>query len=454
MKKLLVGLLMSVATALAMAQPSSLPPERQVLRIHGSNTLGAHLAPRLLKKWLHARGWSEIVEHAAAAEQSKLSAQRGNQSLEIHVVATGTGKGIADFIASQCDIAMASRSVTAQERTLNAQRNSFDMLATEHVVAMDGVAVVVHPQNPLANLDLAALEQVFSGKIGDWRTINGRSGAIRVLARNDESGTFDAFKAMVLGQSPLSARAERFASNHQIAEAVAKDPTAIGFLSYSEIGASKAISINGGGVGAVAPMLASIATEDYPLARRLIFYSRPKTSPLVEDFIQYSLSQASHSSIDDAGFVSLQVRSVAAPALAQAPQIYQDFVRGAKRLSVNFRFNQSVALLDTRAQADILRLSHFLREPKNAGVLKLVGFTDDSLKKVYLADSMSETWAELVANGLGSSGVRVESLLGLGTRLPVAQNSTERGRALNRRVEVWWLPAAPTTTSANSSAAY
>ena len=145
---------------------------------------------------------------------------------------------------------------------------------------------------------------------------------------------------------------------------------------------------------------------------------------------------------------------LAAPALAQAPQVYQDFVRGAKRLSVNFRFNQSVALLDTRAQADILRLSHFLREPKNAGVLKLVGFTDDSLKKVYLADSMSETWAELVANGLGSSGVRVESLLGLGTRLPVAQNSTERGRALNRRVEVWWLPAAPTSTSANSSAAY
>lgn len=450
MKKLLVGLVLSLATTLASAQSTS--PE--VLRIHGSNTLGAHLAPSLLKNWLRARGWSEITETTPAAEQSRITARLGRQTLEIEVIATGTGKGIVDFINGECDIAMASRTVSPQERTLNAQRNGFDMLGTEHVVAMDGVAVVVHPRNPLASLDLPAIEQIFSGKTTNWRTLNGQAGEIRVLARNDESGTFDAFKAMVLNQSSLSTRAERFTSNHEIAEAVAKDPQAIGFLSYSEIGASKALSINGGGVGAVAPMLASIATEDYPLARRLIFYSRPKRSQLGEDFIQYSLSQAAHRTIDDTGFVSLMVRPVAAAALAQAPKVYQDFVRGAKRLSVNFRFNQSVALLDTRAQADIVRLSHFLREPKNAGVLKLVGFTDDSLKKVYLADSMSETWAELVANGLGSSGVRVESLLGLGTRLPVAQNTTERGRALNRRVEVWWLPAPNSVGAGTSSAAY
>lgn len=450
MRKLLVGLIFGAATTLAMAQTSS---TASVLRIHGSNTLGAHLTPDLLKAWFAARGWTQVTQSTPAPEQTRFSARRGAETLEVEVIATGTGKGITDFIAGECDIAMASRSVSPEERALNAKRNGFDMLATEHVVAMDGVAVVVHPQNPLANLDMATLEQIFSGKRADWSAVNGQSGAIRVLARNDESGTFDAFKAMVLNQSCLSAAAERFASNHQIAETVVKDPRAIGFLSYSEIGASKALAINGGGVAAVAPMLASIATEDYALARRLIFYSRPNRSALGEDFIQFSLSQSAHQTIDAAGFVSLQVRPLATTTLAQAPKVYQDFVRGAKRLSVNFRFNQSVALLDTRAQADIVRLSHFLRQPKNAGVLKLVGFTDDRLKKVYLADSMSETWAELVANGLGSSGVRVESLLGLGTRLPVAQNTTERGRALNRRVEVWWLPAAP-SAAGTSSAAY
>lgn len=450
MKKLILGLILSVTSMLAIAQNNAKPP---VLRIHGSNTLGAHLTPNLLKAWLQSRGWSKVVQSTPAPEQTRFSAQRGTELLDVEVIATGTGKGIADFIAGQCDIAMASRSVSPEERALNAKRNGFDMLATEHVAAMDGVAVVVNPKNPLSSLDMAQLEAIFSGKRTDWLPLNGRAGAIRVLARNDESGTFDAFKAMVLSQSSLSPAAERFASNHQIAEAVARDPKAIGFLSYSEVGASKALAINGGGVSAVAPMLASIATEDYALARRLIFYSRPNRSVLGDDFIQFSLSQAAHPTIDAAGFVSLQVRPVGATALAQAPKVYQDFVRGAQRLSVNFRFNQSVALLDTRAQADIVRLSHFLRDPKNAGVLKLVGFTDDRLKKVYLADSMSETWAELVANGLGSSGVRVESLLGLGTRLPVAQNSTERGRALNRRVEVWWLPATP-SSAGTSSAAY
>lgn len=450
MKRLLVGLICSAATALVMAQTA---PAATMLRIHGSNTLGAHLTPDLLKAWFAARGWTDVTQSVLEAEQTRFSARRGAETLQVEVIATGTGKGIAEFIAGDCDIAMASRSVTPEERALNAKRNGFDMLATEHVVALDGIAVVVHPQNPLASIDIAALEQIFSGKQLQWQPINGRNGTIRLLARNDESGTFDAFKAMVLNQSSLGGRAERFGSNHQIAETVLKDPDAIGFLSYSEIGASKALAINGGGVSPVAPELASIATEDYALARRLIFYSRPNRSPLGEDFIQFSLSHAAHPTIDRAGFVSLQIRPVPSAALARAPKVYQDFVRGAKRLSVNFRFNQSVALLDTRAQADIVRLSHFLRQPKNAGVLKLVGFTDDRLKKVYLADSMSETWAELVANGLGSSGVRVESLLGLGTRLPVAQNTTERGRALNRRVEVWWLPATP-SAAGTSSAAY
>ncbi len=419
------------------------------LHIHGSNTIGAVLAPALIEGWLKTNGWRDLQKHVPAFDELIVTATHADgRRIQVDLKAHGTSTGIADLISGTCDVAMASRAVKIEERKQFSRQYSLELAQREHVIGLDGVAVVVHPDNPLNSVDLATLRGIFTATQNSWTDINGVSRKIRVLARDAQSGTFDAFKALVLEGADVAANAERFESNRAIALEVAKDVGSIGFLSLSEIAKNKALAIDGGGARAELPSLASIAIEDYPLTRRLSLYTRAGAPKLADDFVRYTLSNDAQQTVEKSGFVNLAVRALDAPSVVNASGDYLRFVQGAKRLSVNFRFDNSVAIFDNRAQIDLYRLAGFLkRNEHRGGVLKLAGFTDDSLKKPALAVSMSEVWAEFVADGLGRSQVRVQELHGFGAAMPVADNASARGRELNRRVEVWWVPAAQSTTN-------
>ena len=112
---------------------------------------------------------------------------------------------------------------------------------------------------------------------------------------------------------------------------------------------------------------------------------------------------------------------------------------GAQRLSVNFRFNNSNAILDNRALRDVKRIANFMGRPENRdATLRLAGFTDQSFEMAYSELTLSESWADLVASELNRAGVRVERVRGFGSALPVADNQSDAGRSRNRRVEVWF----------------
>ncbi len=449
--RLLAVLLCAALTAIAQPLPSAAAAETvagqnlTVLRIHGSNTMGAALVPKLVEAWLKSSGWRGVQKRSVAFdEQTILATHPDGRRIQVELQAHGTSTGVADLIANKCDIAMASRAVKPEERAQNSAQNGIDLVGREHVIALDGVAVVVNPKNPLAQIDLGTLRAIFTGKKTAWSAENVIGNAtIRVLARDAQSGTFDAFKALVLEGSDIAGGAQRFESNRAIAEQVAQDINSIGFLSLSELGGTKALAIDAGGMRAASPSMASIAVEDYPLTRRLSFYTRARGPNLGEAFVRYALGNEAQKIVGDLGFVNLAVRAVDAPNLANAPSDYGRFIQGAKRLSVNFRFTNSIAILDNRAKMDIYRLAAFMSRAEGPGILKLAGFTDNSLRKAALADSMSEVWAEFVADGLNKSKVRVHELRGFGAAMPVADNANARGRELNRRVEVWWVPSVP-----------
>ena len=428
------------------------------LRIHGSNTIGAALAPALVEGWLRVNGWRNIQKRVPAFDELLIAAtQADGRRIQVELKAHGTSTGIADLMAGTCDVAMASRALKAEERSQFSRQYSLDLTQREHVIALDGVAVVVHPNNPLNTANLATLRGIFTATQGSWAGSDAVARKIRVLARDAQSGTFDAFKALVLDGADVAPSVERFESNRAIAVEVAKDVDSIGFLSLSEIASTKALAIDGGGARAELPSMASIAVEDYPLTRRLSLYTRAGAPKLADDFVRYALTNEAQQTVEHSGFVNLAVRALDATSVANAPTDYLRFVQGAKRLSVNFRFENSVAIFDNRAQVDLYRLAGFLkRNEHRGGILKLAGFTDNSLKKPALAVSMSEVWAEFVADGLGRSQVRVQELHGFGAAMPVADNASTRGRELNRRVEVWWVPAPPEraaqgATSVNSA---
>ena len=172
----------AVAQSGAAAAPATQPV--LTLRVHGSNTIGAVLAPSLVVGWLQANGWRDIEKRIPAFDELVISAaQADGQRIQVELKAHGTSTGIKDLMAGTCDVAMASRAIKAEERSQFSLQYGLDLAQREHVIALDGVAVVVHPNNPLSNVNLATLRSIFTGAQNSWTTINGAPSKIRVLAR-------------------------------------------------------------------------------------------------------------------------------------------------------------------------------------------------------------------------------------------------------------------------------
>ena len=113
------------------------------------------------------------------------------------------------------------------------------------MIAIDGLAIILHPQNPLNQLDTEQLAQIFSGEISTWEELGGVGGAIHLYARDDQSGTYDTFKELVLSRrgKTLVSAAKRFESSEQLSDAVSQDPQGIGFIGLPYVRQAKAVAI-------------------------------------------------------------------------------------------------------------------------------------------------------------------------------------------------------------------
>jgi phosphate transport system substrate-binding protein len=305
------------------------------------------------------------------------------------------------------------------------------------VLALDGIAVIVHSNNPLRRLDRGTLRGVFTGEITDWAQLGGTAGPIHVLARDHHSGTFDTFKALVLGKQELRAGTPRFEDSTALADAVASDPNAIGFIGLPYVRAAKALAISDRGAQPMLPTAFTITTEGYLLARRLYLYTptQPR-SPLVTDLVSFALSPQGQQVVRDAGFIGLEVSAGETVACdARCPKRYAALVMGAQRLSVDFRFRYGSDDPDSRATRDLDRLVHYLTLHPGSKVV-LLGFSDSSgnpQRNVRL----SQLRAAAIARELATRGVRAAAVDGFGAAMPIAPSATEADRERNRRVEVW-----------------
>ncbi|GIX38870.1 MAG: hypothetical protein KatS3mg127_2109 [Silanimonas sp.] len=410
------------------------------LCLSGSNTIGERLAPALVKAWAEARGWPLRSEAVPANDERRLILDTPRGPLTVDVLAHGTSTGYAALRDGQCDLWMASRPVRRDEIADARALGPLFERGQEHVVALDGLAVIVHPANPLASLTVEQVRAVFSGRIGDWSVLGLAPGPIALHARDDRSGTFDTFRSLVLGEAALSPHALRYESTDELAAAVAADPRAIGFVGLAGVGRARALALSERGTQALAPTPLSVATEDYVLSRRLFLYSAERLRAETRDFLDFALGAGGQTVVARVGYVPQEVQALAVPLPAE-PE-YRALVQGARRLSLNFRFGEGAAVLDNKAVEDIERLARFMAEPANAGQqLLLIGFADRSESTPYLALSLSNDRVDLVAAELRARGLKVARQRGLGQIAPVASNDTSLGRQRNRRVEVWLRPA-------------
>lgn len=412
-----------------------------VLRIHGSNTVGAELAPTLAEAWLQSKGYGDVREARKGGEQVTLEGRNSKgEVLRVELEAHGSSTGFRDLSAGTTDIAMASRRVKGEEIERLSRFGQMDSHESEYVLGLDGIAVIVNAANPVEKLDTDTVAKIFTGEITDWSEVGGTTkDPIHVYARDENSGTFDTFKSLVLGKTSLIAEARRFESNPQLSSAVSSDRSGIGFVGLPYVHKSKALALSVAETRPIQPSPFSVATEDYVLARRLYLYVPTQGAhPLARDFAEFAAGPKGQTLVDGSGFVSQHIVAGEIPVTDDMPEEYAKLIQGAKRLSLNFRFERGSIKLDNKGTRDLDRLVAYMKRPENKALkVMLFGFADNNEIIPIRSLDLSVHRADTVAELLLKRSIAPTRVRGYGSVLPVASNETASGRFKNRRVEVW-----------------
>ncbi|MFG0323938.1 substrate-binding domain-containing protein [Pseudomonas sp. zjy_15] len=411
------------------------------LRVQGSNTIGAALLPALVQGQLRAQQATAIEQQPGKVANEWVVTARDvhGQRLRIDIAAHGSSTGFVALGRGEADLAAASRPINDSEVHRLQALGDLRAAGAEHVIGLDGVAVFVHPDNPIPQLNTRQLAEIFSGQIQRWEQLGVPGGAIHLHARDDRSGTFETFKALVLEpqHAEISAKARRFESSDELAVHVGTDRQAIGFSSLAAVHGAKVLAVAEGDAPAMLPERARVASEDYPLSRRLYFYLPANPKPQAKALADFAQSPAGQAIIAQQGFVSQQIKALSVAPQRDMPPRYRTLAQQAQRLSVNFRFQEGSANLDNKALRDVQRVAEYLRlAGKLQGKAVLVGFGDPK-ETPGRAALLSRLRAQAVRRELARGGVEVLQVTGMGDELPVAGNELEQGRLRNRRVEVW-----------------
>lgn len=410
------------------------------LTINGSNTIGATLAPRLVEGMLQELGAqdTQVQLNAAPAEHLITAITRDGWPVSVRINAHGSVTGFNGLNDRSGHIAASSRPIRDSEAADLQSAGDMRDKEAEQIIGLDGLAVIVNSSNALAALSVEQLAQIFSGRITNWRDVGGHNAPISLYVRDHHSGTWETFRDLVLAPRQLSLheRARRYESNSALAEAVSADAHGIGFVGLASVGSARTLAISSGRSLPMLPTRALVATEDYPLTRRLYMYIRPdETNELARALVRFVQSEAGQNIVHDVGFVGQNLTTVSVEPVDGMPEAYRQLVGEAVRLSVNFRFEEGSARLDNKAWQDLDRVVRYLRDHgKTEDDVVLVGFSDPRRSN---AELLSRLRAMTVRRALVGHRIYTREIIGIGSTLPVSTNAHDDGRFRNRRVELW-----------------
>ncbi len=411
-----------------------------MLRFAGSNTIGSELLPALAEAYMKLQGVAQvtIIKKNDGNETILISATHPSPQNTIEIASHGSSTAFKGLAARTTDIGMSSRKIKMGEISTMALLGDMSTPKTEHVLALDGIAVIVHPGNPITTLTKEQIAAIFSGVITDWAELNLTPGPIHIYSRDFKSGTYDTFKSVVLENLELVKDARLFEDSNMLSERVASDPNGIGFVGLPFVRNARALAVSEKGTAPLLPNRLTIATEDYPLARRLYIYTPAKIdNPHVQKFAAFALSKAGQDIVKKFGFVELNLETSHPPAKSDAPDEYRRLTANAQRISLNFRFTSGSRKLDNKAIRDLERVIGYVEEAKAKNrPIMLFGFSD-AVGDDTINLKLSRERANTVAEELTKRGIKLSHVTGFGAAMPVSSNRTKEGRERNRRVEIW-----------------
>ncbi len=233
-----------------------------------------------------------------------------NSNSNIGVTGGGTGTGFAALLNNTCDIAMASRQVEENEINLAKKQN---IAYKEFIVGLDGLAVLVNKNNPINNLTIEQIRDIFMAKIKNWKEVGGENRPIVLLSRESNSGTHMFFKEQVIrlgnknNSDEFSPKALLMPSSQAIVDEIYQNPNAIGYAGIGFISKqTKTVSVSAkSSVEFIEPTIENVMTRKYPISRPLYLYTNGNPKGLVKDFIDYALSDEGQKIVVETSFVPI-----------------------------------------------------------------------------------------------------------------------------------------------------
>lgn len=266
----LVGAIVAAGAILADAGAA----EKQSLLVQGSTTVGP------------------IADAFAEAFMRK------HADVSVTVKKTGSGDGAKALVDGQCDVANMSRFMKEKEYTAAVEKG---FLPVAHVVAMDGVCVVVHPSNPVKALAAEQVKAMYTGKITNWKELGGADQEIVLYSRDTSSGTYETFHNLVMEKEKMASGVEYVASNPDMHKHVSTTKAAVGYVGLGFVDEKvKALKIND-----VMPTSRTIVSGTYPVARPLFMWTKgfPTLGSLIHAFVTFHLSEEGQEIIEAKGFI-------------------------------------------------------------------------------------------------------------------------------------------------------
>ncbi|EHQ34710.1 phosphate ABC transporter substrate-binding protein [Methanoplanus limicola] len=241
-------------------------------------------------------GSTTVLPAAQAAAESYM---RENKNADIMVSGGGSSVGVQAVGEGTADIGMASRELK------NSEKEKYPNLV-QHVIARDGIALIIYKDNPVESLTIDQVKSIYKGEVTNWNEVGGDDMEIVVVGRDSSSGTREYFFESVMNKEDFVATQMEKNSNGAVQQSVAHTPGAIGYVGLGYIDDSiKAVNIDTNG-NVVVPTIDNVVKGTYPIARSLNMFTSGEATGLSKDYINFILSSEGQAIVEEEGFVSVK----------------------------------------------------------------------------------------------------------------------------------------------------
>jgi len=224
---------------------------------------------------------------------------------QIQVTGGGSGVGIAALINGTTDIAASSRPIKSSE--VDKLKSRFATTGYAYPIARDGLSVYLNTANPVKELTIAQIRDIYTGRITNWKQVGGKDASIILYSRENSSGTYQYFKDNVLMGKDFSPRAQTLQGTAAVVNAVARDANGIGYggAAYAKGIRFAAVKKDDKSPG-VLPTLDNVRTGAYPISRFLYLYTRVKPSKDMKAFIDWATGPEGQALVTKTGYFPIK----------------------------------------------------------------------------------------------------------------------------------------------------